>query len=304
MGSTDLRVAASTAQVSTVEGHFIDVPGPVGLSRRLVILRRALGPACRGLIVHAHAFAEEQNKCRRMVAQQSARLAAAGYTVLQIDLLGCGDSDGEFDDATWATWIEDLLAACRWGRSLEPAAPLWLWGTRAGCLLACAAARHLAEPCSMLFWQPVSAGATVLAQFFRLKSAGEMLAQGGKGVVEQLKRELAAGQRIEVAGYVFGAELTLGLSQARLVPSANMARMVWLEVVSLPTGTWTPASTQTLQTWQSSMVWVSAQQVVGPPFWQTVETEDAPALWDATLSAVTETMPAPLSVAAPAEAAP
>ncbi len=40
------------------------------------------------LVVHVHAFAEEMNKSRRMAAMQSRALAAAGFAVLQIDLLG------------------------------------------------------------------------------------------------------------------------------------------------------------------------------------------------------------------------
>jgi alpha-beta hydrolase superfamily lysophospholipase len=50
----------------------------------------------RGSVLHVHAFAEEHNKCRRMVASQARALAALGYTVLAPDLRGCGDSEGDF----------------------------------------------------------------------------------------------------------------------------------------------------------------------------------------------------------------
>jgi exosortase A-associated hydrolase 2 len=66
-----------------------------------------------GLVVHVHPFAEEMNKSRRMAAQQARALAAAGFAVLQIDLLGCGDSAGDSSDATWAAWLADVVWAAR-----------------------------------------------------------------------------------------------------------------------------------------------------------------------------------------------
>ena len=80
----------------------------------------------RGWIVHLHPFAEEMNKSRRMAALQSRVFAAAGYGVLRIDLLGCGDSAGDFGDATWQGWVDDLVAACGWVRERDALAPLWL----------------------------------------------------------------------------------------------------------------------------------------------------------------------------------
>ena len=68
-------------------------------------------------------------------------MAAAGYTVLQIDLRGCGDSSGDFGEAGWSDWVDDVLAACVWLRE-QNQAPLWLWGLRAGCLLATEVARR------------------------------------------------------------------------------------------------------------------------------------------------------------------
>ena len=47
-------------------------------------------------------------------ASQARALAQAGYGVLQVDLLGCGDSTGDFADATWAAWLDDAQAAHRW----------------------------------------------------------------------------------------------------------------------------------------------------------------------------------------------
>lgn len=271
---------------SGLEPRWLDVGQPAGLGDRLILMRRARTSPARGLVIQAHAFGEEQNKCRRMSAQQSKQLADAGFTVLQIDLLGCGDSQGDFGDATWPQWIDDLLAAARHGREIEPNAPLWWWGTRAGALLACEAARRHSEPCSLLFWQPTASGATALQQFLRLKAAGEMLAQGSKGVIDEVKRKLQEGLLVEIAGYEVGQQLTEGLSRTKLAPFDGVQRVVWLEVVAQAGAEWTPASTTAMKAWQALIPDFLARQVEGPTFWQTVETEDAPALWAATTQAL------------------
>ena len=84
-----------------------------------------------GAVVYVHPFAEELNKSRHMAALQARAMAAAGYAVLQIDLLGCGDSSGDFGDATWEDWLADVALACDWLQR-RTAAPLWLWGQRTG----------------------------------------------------------------------------------------------------------------------------------------------------------------------------
>ena len=105
-------------------------------------------------MIYLHPFAEEMNKSRRMAALQSRALAAAGYDVLQIDLLGCGDSSGDFSDATWQGWKDDVVLAYNWLRT-QSNAPLTLWGLRAGCLLAANAAGDLPESRNFIFWQPI-----------------------------------------------------------------------------------------------------------------------------------------------------
>ena len=137
----------------------------------------------RGAVVYVHPFGEELNKSRRMAALQARAMASAGYSVLQIDLLGCGDSTGDFGDATWEAWLADVRLACAWLQE-RTAAPLWLWGLRSGCLLVNEAAQRMPTPVKLLLWQPVLSGKQFLQQFLRLKVAAEMLASDGKGVTQ------------------------------------------------------------------------------------------------------------------------
>lgn len=267
------------------------------LGRRLVIHHPpASGPA-RGLVVYVHPFAEEMNKARRMAAMQARALAETGLAVLQIDLLGCGDSSGDFGDATWERWIDDVVAGARWLLQQHAAAaggttpPLWLWGLRSGCLLAVEAATRLADAghdCSFLFWQPAASGKLLLQQFLRLKAASELLAGQAKAAMEHLRGEIAAGRPVEVAGYMLSAALCGGLEQATLRPPAGLrpGRMIWLEVSPVEQPTLAPAGAGTLAAWRDAGWSVQALALRGPAFWHTTEIEDAPALIDATTASL------------------
>ena len=78
---------------------------PSDNGQRFCLYHPPQGSPPQGRVLYLHPFAEELNSTRRVVAQQARALAKAGYGVLQIDLLGCGDSSGEFADATWAAWL-------------------------------------------------------------------------------------------------------------------------------------------------------------------------------------------------------
>ena len=237
------------------------------------------------VVIYAHPFAEEMNKARRMAALQSQALVGAGCAVLQLDLLGCGDSAGDFGDATWDAWVDDIVAACATAHDRHaqawPEAPrpkLWLWGLRAGCLLASAAAARMAEPCNFLFWQPSASGKPVLQQFLRLKVAASLGQADTRAVSEQLRVDMAAQRVVDVAGYRLAPPLATGLGQAQLDPPAAFARVIWIEITSRAEAELLPVSRSGIARWQAAGHTVEEHVVAGPSFWSTVEIEDAPQL--------------------------
>ncbi len=264
--------------------------------QRFCLFHPAQGKVTHGLVLYIHPFAEEMNRARRMAALQSRALAQTGYAVLQLDLWGCGDSCGDFDDAQWQGWVSDVVHACHWLRNHTYAlggglktTPLWLWGLRAGCLLGVSAAAQLGETCNFLFWQPPTSGKLLLQQFLRLKVAGDMLDGAGKHTMEALRQQLAKGTAVEIAGYMLSAPLAQGLEQAELAPPASNGharRLEWLEVSMQDNTRLGPASAKAIAQWQQSGYRVASQTVQGPAFWQTSEVLDAPALIAATTAAL------------------
>ena len=242
--------------------------------------------AWRGALIYLHPFAEEMNKARRMAALQARAMAAAGYAVLQIDLQGCGDSSGDFGEATWAGWVEDVLSACAWLRQ-RYSSGLWLWGLRSGCLLAGEAARQVDDVSRLLFWQPVLSGRQYLQHFLRLKAAAEMLAGTGKGLMEALRAELAQGRPVEIAGYMLSPALAHGLENCGLELPERAMRVEWIELSARADASLSPAAMSRLETWNARGHAARGAVVCGPAFWQTTEIAECPALLDASLAAMT-----------------
>ncbi len=256
---------------------------PAANGEQRLCLFHAPAGAPRSRLLYLHPFAEEMNKSRRMVALTCRALAEAGHAVLQIDLRGCGDSSADFGDASWVDWQDDVRLGLAELDRRAPDAPLWLWSLRAGALLAAA---DWGRPVHHLFWQPMTSGKRALQQFLRLRLAAEMAGGASKGLMEQLKTELAAGRPVEVAGYRLGATLAAGLEAARLTPGGAPGRVEWLELSTREDASFTPVSEQTFTTWQGAGWAVRPQVVPGPAFWATTEIELAPALIARTVEAL------------------
>lgn len=259
---------------------------PVGDGHRFCVFHPSRIGTTRGAVIYLHPFAEEMNKSRRMAAIQARAMAQAGYAVLQIDLLGCGDSSGDFGDATWDIWRNDVLAAHQWLRR-QTDAPLILWGLRAGCLVAANVAVDLPESTNFIFWQPVVSGRQHWQQFMRLKLVGELMSGKAKGNIEILKQQLMAGYPIEIAGYTVAPGLAAGLEAAELqLDPHGRGRICWFEMSMRGDATLALISQKRIEQWQFAGYHVNASLVYGPSFWQTTDMEDASELITATMAAM------------------
>ena len=270
------------------EAFFLPVAG-VTPGHRLCIFHPADGAVAKGAVLYIHPFGEEMNKARRMAALQSRALAAAGYAVLQIDLLGCGDSSGDIGDARWQDWVDDVVRGAQWLTD-RVSAPLWLWGLRVGCLLAVEAARQLPRATRFLFWAPTPSGKQVLQQLLRLKAAGDLTSGKAKTILDGVRSDLAQGRAVEIAGYRLAPALANGLEQCNLDPpegKGEPGRIEWFELSTREGAAISPVGTQMLAAWQRNGWHAARARVIsGPAFWQTAEIEDAPTLIRATLAAI------------------
>lgn len=236
-------------------------------------------------MLYVHPFAEEMHKSRRMVAEMARRFARHGIAVLQVDLTGCGDSAGDFGDASWQRWRDDVTAAAAWLKA-RYAMPLTVWGLRLGALLAADYALTDLNCDHVLLWAPVSSGEQHLTQFLRLKLANQMLAAGGENAAstQQLRQQLESGDAVEIAGYRLSPALALPLAQAKLSALMRQGLVIdWFELQGGEDRPLPPVVDKLAGEWRSKGSVVNVHRVTGDAFWTTQEITDVPALWEATL---------------------
>lgn len=252
--------------------------------QRFCVFHHANGVVPRGLVLYVHPFAEEMNKSRRIAAVQARALASAGYMVLQLDLLGCGDSSGDFGDAGWLAWVDDVVQASAWLRQRATAsgatidsAPLCLWGLRAGTLLCCQAATQIDEPCNFLFWQPPASGKQLLRQFLRLRLAADLLERRETGELHEARAPLEPENPVEVAGYTITRDMASGFENAILKPPAKREtpqRLLWLEISALDPSGLQNRNVDALLAWEMAGYIVERCAIAGDAFWLSSEPKE------------------------------
>jgi len=265
------------------------VPAPYG-SRFRLVSEPVTGPV-RGVLLVAAAFAEEMNKCRRMVSRMAQLLAEEGWRVVQPDLQGCGDSAGDFRDATWDAWVADLEAELA---EIPDSAEAWLWCIRCGALFA-EPLTSTRPDLNLLLWQPVLAGASHLQQFLRLHAGARIV--GATGSTPSPLSLLRAGQKVEVGGYELSPALASGMERARFaLPDQYRGRIAWFDVqasLEAATGAVPAGVLAALRARQTLSVEHAVLQ--GPQFWQTTEIEECEELLQSSRDAVSRRLPVPIS---------
>jgi exosortase A-associated hydrolase 2 len=219
-----------------------------------------------------------------------------GLGVLQIDLFGCGDSSGEFADARWNIWNQDLVLAKNWLEN-RVTAPISLWGLRLGALLALDFARNLENALDkIILWQPIISGESFLTQFLRLRLANEMVS-GGEGTqkasgTHAMRSTLASGETLEVAGYELAPDLAAAidaLKAAELIVTRSSVH--WFEIVAEPDRPMTPAGARVVSTWKQDGVDLHVHLVPCLPFWATQEISECAELVSATTNVFADGAP-------------
>lgn len=243
----------------------------------------------RAPVLFVPPFAEEMNKSRRLMAETARALASAGRACLLVDLYGTGDSAGDFGEASWTRWIDDLEAAARWLEGSGREAPA-IVAVRAGALLMADWLKASGRACSLhVLWQPAPNGRQFLSQFLRLR----VMARRFAGVEEStgaLLARLAEGDPVEVAGYALAPEVAGGLGSASLIgwTPAPGSTVEWLEIGPEPRPEPGPAQQAVLAAWQGEGRQVRYRPVAGEAFWNVQEIAAPTAAVAATLAAMGE----------------
>jgi exosortase A-associated hydrolase 2 len=252
-----------------VSGHFIDgQAGPIH-----VVLRRPTVGAARGCVLVVPPFAEEMNKCRRMIATVAIELAAQGVSTVMPDLHGTGDSSGDFADASWHVWRGDLARTVAWAQA-QGSSVTGVLAIRLGCALAvdCVADGSLAAVERAVLWQPVLNGDRFLMQFLRLRVAASLM-QDRKESLGELRAWLQSGRAVGIAGYTLSPALAKELSEVScdMRLRALAGRLHWMEVVRSADSEVPVATIRLIDLVRAAGRAVQVSKFEGEPFWSSTE---------------------------------
>jgi exosortase A-associated hydrolase 2 len=265
-------------------GHFAH-----GGKGSLFILQRTPEAAARQAVLVVPAFGEEMNKSRRMVTEVALGMAHRGFATVVPDLYGTGDSGGDFADADWSGWLDDLRTVAQWC-SEQGIALHGVLATRLGCALAVAASRagFLPPVSRTVFWQPMFDGGRFVTQFLRIRVAASLMESTGRETVADLREKLRGGSVLEVAGYPVSNALITEIEGLRFTGElpASLGRIHWMSVVSEEGASQPDPSLRFIEQARGKGSDIASQLIVGEPFWTSAETIVVPQMVAATVNAL------------------
>ncbi len=218
-------------------------------------------------------FAEEMNKVRRQLSCADRSLSRKGIATLAIDLFGTGDSEGEFVDASWSVWKQNVASAFHWANDFG--VPIdTLIANRLGCSLAVEALFDLDYSVrKTIFWQPVVSGRQYMTQFLRLRVASSMMEDDGAETVDGLRARLGEGESLEIAGYETSPQMWADVENSNLLGHlhSRLGEIVVFEIGRPRDGSLSPAGNKILKTAEQRNISVQGIRIPGEPFWTATE---------------------------------
>ena len=250
------------------------IPGPRGNLFAIYYEAKA-GVPRRGDLIYVPPFAEEMNRSRSIVSRYVADLQTLGYGVLVLDLFGVGDSAGDFADAHWEAWRDDIMAATDWLRR-QNRSEIGLWGLRLGGLLAADVASANRDQFNLLLlWAPVVDGQHYLDQFLRMAVSPQKSGPSKSAVtVSGMRLKLSRTKPIEVSGYILSRVMAHAIDRtdlSRLGRTLNTP-VIWIDP-SLEDAPINHDSANVLDAWENFGIEIRHSQCTFPAFWSV---ENAP----------------------------
>ena len=145
-------------------------------------------------------FAEEKKSAHRSLVDLANSLSEKGFPVLLFDYSGCGDSSGDFGDATLSAWIKDINKAISFLKEKTGIKHTGLIGLRLGAYLLL---QKGISPCDeYALIEPVVNPSKYFKHILRQKLMKELITDGKiSSNRNELVRNLGQQQSIDFDGY-------------------------------------------------------------------------------------------------------
>lgn len=223
-------------------------------------------------------FAEEMNRSRKTFSLLGQHLAKNGISTFVLDLYGTGDSEGEFSDARWSTWVSDIECSTEW-LSSHGYKNISILGLRLGALLATDMLQNSKYAFdNIIFWQAAHSGQNMMSQFLRISFTGS----NSKSMNEQLN----SGSMVEIAGYQLTPALYDDIINIKLQLSQISSPITWLEIPPNDNMGLSHKSQTILNDHKTGGGRINTEIVKTPQFWTLFDAKADNALFDKTLTAL------------------
>jgi len=199
-----------------------------GSTRLFGAMNRATAEPTSEGVVLCYPMGQEYMRIHRTYTELARGLASAGYSVLRFDYFGCGDSEGNFLDATLERWIDDIYLAYKELRS-NAVSRIWLVGSRLGANLALEASLSLPDLQGLVLWEPIIDGKTYIST---LRRAHEDLLRNNAVLDGYERFPLPPRCCAEFVGYPFSRGLLDQLAAIDLIAGARLPAIPTLVVAN------------------------------------------------------------------------
>jgi alpha-beta hydrolase superfamily lysophospholipase len=184
------------------EPGYFEVPG----AHLYTVLHRATNPVARVLLVGP--FAPERHHSYDPWVRWARYLAQRGVEVLRYDYRGVGESEGVFDEMSFAHWNEDVELLTGWLGARSPNLPLVLHGLEMGALLAARAFHRGIADVLFLWSPPENANQALRPALLRWIALDQLFKFGGdRRTASAFIRDVEQGATIDVEGYRWSPKL-------------------------------------------------------------------------------------------------
>lgn len=234
-------------------------------------------------VVLCNAFGEERKSSALVMARLARAVAAAGRLALRFDYYGCGDSEGEFAEATARTRLEDVQAAAQHLRRQAGDDRVVLLGLRLGATLAARAAEETPDCAGLALVEPVADGVAYFDGQVRRSLVRKMLTRGtsGSSGAEMRRRLGSDDSTLDLDGFAVGASTYRELGALGIrAGEVGFAGPVLVCQVHFKDAA-RPELEAVCDAYRQAGAAVSFARLVLPPFWNRIEITLAPELDEA-----------------------
>lgn len=222
----------------------------------------------QGLVV-CPPLGEEHLWSQRVFVNLARDLAAQGHPVLRFDYLGTGDSEGDFEQCSVTSMLEDIGSAVDVLRHKVTAVDqVALLGLRFGATLAVLAADAHDTVTSLALWDPILNGASYMQGLLRSNIATQMaMYREIRFDTEALVGSLKAGHTVNVEGYEVSRALYEQAAAIDLLkhPVPHVERALLIQI--------SKKECEISQQYKEMLArWTNCETLVAvePPFWREI----------------------------------